>query len=363
MRENQSETDVRIRKKPISWGAVIVTYVVMLLLVGIQVGIIIMPGFDRLGEVFQVALIMGYWALVATVFGLFTNAQIKRGYDKPMGRLSAAAKQVAGGDFSVYLEPLHTPDKYDYIDVMFLDFNTMVQELGSIETLKNDFVSNVSHEIKTPLAIIKNYTTMLKQEHMPEETRIEYIKTIVDATDNLSMLVSNILKLNKLDNQEIEVSSEPFDLCRQLCDCALRFESLWEQKNIEFWVEIEDRAMIRADENMLEIVWNNLLSNALKFTNTGGRVTLTQTSEADSIRVTVSDTGCGMNQATMRHIFDKFYQGDTSHSGEGNGLGLALAARVVDKLGGTIIPSSEPGKGSTFTVTIPLRSETLTGRN
>ena len=352
---HQNEEDKRIKKKILRWRETAITYGTILLLVGIQSGIVVLPAFNNLHSFVQVTVIMGYWAILALAFTYITNWQIKRRYDSPMRTLSAAAKKVAEGDFSVYIEPKHTPDYYDYIDVMFLDFNTMVQELNTIETLKNDFVSNVSHEIKTPLAVIKNYTSSLRNKNLSEDMREEYIDTIAKATDNLSALVSNILKLNKLENQEIESAAESYDLCRQLADCALQFESLWEQKNIEFTVDIEDRATVQADRDMLEIVWNNLLSNALKFTNPGGEVTLKQTSDANTITVSVSDTGCGMDELTMKRIFDKFYQGDTSHSGEGNGLGLALAYRVTEKLGGSLTVVSDPGKGSTFTVILPVK--------
>ena len=353
MRRKPQTEDTRIKRKVMGWKGFFISYSVMLLLVGIQTGIVVFPAFFSINPAMQVTIIMGYWAIVAFFFGLITNWQIKKGYDIPMRRLSSAAKKVAEGDFSVYVEPPHTADKYDYIDVMFTDFNVMVQELGSIETLKNDFVANVSHEIKTPLAVIKNYTSALKREDLSPEVREEYMDTIIKATDNLSSLISNILRLNKLENQEIELPAKEYNLCRQLCDCALRFESLWEEKNIEFQADIQEKATILADSNMLELVWNNLLSNALKFTGFGGKVILTQTSEQDAIIVSVSDTGCGMNSEVQKHIFDKFYQGDTSHSGEGNGLGLALAFRIVDKLGGTLSVISEPSKGSTFTVTLP----------
>ena len=335
------------------WKGFVLTYAVMLLLVGIQTGLVVMPIFFKLNAIFQITIIMGYWAIVAIIFMSLTRWQIKNQYDIPMRILSNAAKDVANGDFSVYVEPTHTPDNYDYIDVMFTDFNVMVQELGSIETLKNDFVANVSHEIKTPLAVIRNYTTALRNENLSAETRKEYIDTIVKAADNLNTLISNILRLNKLENQEIEIPAEPYNLCVQLYDCALQFESLWEERNIEFSIDAEDKAVIAADKEMLEIVWNNLLSNALKYTAPGGSVSIAQTSEAGSITVSVSDTGCGMDVETVRRIFDKFYQADTSHSGEGNGLGLTLAYRIVEKSRGSLTVKSELGKGSTFTVTIP----------
>jgi signal transduction histidine kinase len=357
MRRRPEETDARVKKKIMGWREFTITYTVLLLLVGIQVGIIVLPFFERIHAFFQINIVMVYWALVAFSFSFITNRQIKEKYDRPMRILGGAAKQVAGGDFSVYVEPVHTADNYDYIDVMFLDFNTMVQELGSIETLKNDFVANVSHEIKTPLAVIRNYTTALGNEALPTDMRKEYIDTIVKATDNLTTLVTNILRLNKLENQEIETTAEPYNLCRQLYDCALQFESLWDEKKIEFIIDVEDRAVITADREMLEIVWNNLLSNALKYTEPGGKVSLVQTSDANRITVSVSDAGCGMDEETIKHIFDKFYQADTSHSGEGNGLGLTLALRIIEKVRGTLTVTSAPGKGSTFTVMIPLAGD------
>jgi len=344
------ESDVRVKEKKISWKQTVLTYCMMLLLVGIQVGIIVFPGYRSMNEFIQVAIIMIYWAIVAAIFASITNWQIKDGYDRPMRKLSEATKKVAEGDFSIYVEPIHTIDKHDYIDVMFLDFNKMVAELGSIETLKNDFVSNVSHELKTPLAVIKNYTTLLKKENLAAVTQEEYKDIIIEYTDRLSALITNILKITKLDSQAIETTVKPYDLCRQLADCFLQFESLWEKKDIEIEVDIEDRAVITADESMMEIVWNNLLSNAIKFTEPGGKIVLKQTSDTNTITVSVSDSGCGMSDETIKHIFDKFYQGDTSHSKEGNGLGLALAYRIVEKIGGTLTVESQVGKGSIFTV-------------
>ena len=299
-------------------------------------------------------VIISFWIILSAGFTVFTRWQIKKSYDQPMQLLAEATKAVAGGDFSVYVRPTHTADKADYLDVMIEDFNKMVAELGSIEILKTEFFSNVSHEIKTPLSVVQNYAELLQRDNVTDEQRKEYAADIIQSTKKLSGLITNILKLNRLEQQKIQPIPERYDLCAQLSECALQFEKIWEEKGINFEADLEDCATVAADESLLELVWNNLLSNAIKFTDKGGAVTLTQTSTADEIIVTVSDTGCGMNEKTLRHIFDKFYQGDTSHSAEGNGLGLALSLRVIQLSGGIITAKSVPGEGSVFTVRIPI---------
>ncbi|WP_218822716.1 HAMP domain-containing sensor histidine kinase [Thermoanaerobacterium thermosaccharolyticum] len=349
-RKKQKEKDSRIKVRRMSWHGYALTYIVLLVLSAGQW--MIYNEYVNLGSMPPEFIwgMLGYWAIVAAVFCSLIYFQIRKKFDEPMHRLSKAAKEVANGDFSVYLEPIHSTDKFDYVDVMFEDFNKMVEELGSIETLKSDFIANVSHEIKTPLSVIQSYAMALQKENLSFEQRKEYTDTIITASRRLTALVTNMLKLNKLENQEIRPVAEPYDLCRQLCNCALSFENLWEEKGIEFEADIEDQAVIRADESMLELVWNNLLSNAIKFTEPGGKITLKQTSDEDTVTVSVSDTGCGISDEAMKHIFDKFYQGDTSHSSEGNGLGLALVLRVIELLDGSISVKSEVGKGSTFTV-------------
>lgn len=339
-------------EKGLSWSMFFVTCLVIGLILGGQSLIhYLNAGAEDLSPWYLVES-AAYLAIVALAFCLVTKRQMYLAYDGPMHILSEAAKQVAGGDFSVWLAPVHVAEKKDYMDLMFEDFNKMVEELGSIETLKDDFIANVSHEIKTPLSVIQSYAMALQREDLSPESRDEYASTIAAATKKLTTLVTNILKLNKLEHQRIAPAAEPYDLCRQLCDCAIAFESLWEEKGISFEASIEDRAVINKDEGMMEIVWQNLLSNALKFTERGGKVTLTQTSQEDSVTVSVSDSGCGMDEGTILHVFDKFYQGDSSRSQDGNGLGLALALRVIELAKGRIAVQSAPGKGSTFTVTL-----------
>ena len=344
---------VRVSRFPLPLFGVI--FGGLMLASGIHQGVIILMRYLALNDIVLVHAVLFYWGVVSLGMTILIRHLMKTTYEKPVQELASATRKVAEGDFSVYVPPIHTADKLDYLDVMILDFNKMVAELGSIETLKTDFFSNVSHEIKTPLAVIQNSAQMLKEGGLTPEQQADYVDTIDRYSRRLSDLIANILKLNKLEKQNIQPKPEPYDLCAQLAECALLFEDRWERKGIEFEADLEDQAVIQADESLMELVWNNLLSNAVKFTPPGGRVALRQTSTAESVEVSVSDTGCGMDEETLQHIFDKFYQGDTSHSAEGNGLGLALVRRILRMTGGSISVTSAPGEGSTFTVRLPVR--------
>lgn len=330
---------------------------VLLLMSGIHQGLIVLMNALALNSVIQTFIPTIYWSAVAIGLTFFTRKKIKDTYEAPLHRLAEATEQVAGGDFSVYVSTVHTSDKLDYLDAMILDFNKMVEELGSVETLKTDFVSNVSHEMKTPIAIIKNYAELLQMKNVSEEEKLEYADNIREAAGKLSALISNILKLNKLENQRIDPEIESYDLCGQLEECILQYEELWDEKELELEVDMEEGAVVQADPSLMELVWNNLISNAIKFTEAGGKVTICQTGTSDYLEVSVSDTGCGMSRESVRHIFDKFYQGDTSHSQEGNGLGLALVRRILYLMNGEIQVISEKGKGSTFIVKLPRQKK------
>ena len=344
------QEDPRVRRRAFSWRMFWLILLVLCLLSAANVYILEL--FLKM-EFFSLLASMGvgtYWVGMACVAAIVIHQVSCAKFDKPMRRLSRAMRAVAQGNFTVSVQPVHKRSKFDYMDLMFEDFNAMVQELGSIETMKDDFIANVSHEIKTPLAVIRSYAGALQRDDLTEDERREYARTIASASDSLSMLISNILKLNKLENQEIVPNANVYDLTRQLCDCALAHEEQWEKKRIDFDAQLEERVMIMADESMLEIVFNNLIDNAIKYTEPGGRIVLRQEKDGADVVVTVSDTGCGMSEETTKRIFDKFYQGDTSHSGEGNGLGLALVKRVLDISGGRIQVRSVPGEGSEFIV-------------
>ena len=229
-------------------------------------------------------------------------------------------------------------------------FNRMAEELSGTETLRTDFISNVSHELKTPLAVIQNYGNMLAQPGLSEGQRREYAEAITDTSRRLANLITNILKLNKLENQQIFPTVRTYSLSEQLCECFLSFEGAWDAKNLEIETDLAENVMVDTDAELLSLVWNNLFSNAIKFTEPGGLVSLSLKTEGSLAIVTVSDTGCGISRETGAHIFEKFYQGDTSHAIQGNGLGLALVKRVIDIIGAEMSVESEVGKGSTFIV-------------
>ena len=270
--------------------------------------------------------------------------------ERPVKRIIDGAQKVMDGDLSTRIAPLRGVEPG--FNVIIDYFNRMVQELFGMETLRTDFIANVSHEMKTPLAVIQNYGTMLQQPNLSDEDRKDYARTVTNASQRLASLITNILKLNKLENQQIYPKKEHFDLGEQLCECLLGFENAWEAKNLEIETEIEDGVNVESDPELLSLVWNNLFSNAIKFTEEGGTIGLKLHTENGHAVVEVSDTGCGISPEVGVHIFEKFYQGDTSHATQGNGLGLALVKRVVDIVGGEISVSSELGKGSTFTVRI-----------
>lgn len=294
----------------------------------------------------------GNVVLLTFLFTAIDFLRRKLTVDLPVKRITEAAERIMQGDFTVRIKPLKGNLGTDGFNQIIDTINKMAQELSGTETLRTDFIANVSHEMKTPLAVMQNYGTLLQQPGLEEETRIEYAKAVSDSARRLASMMTNILKLNRLENQQIFPKAEEYDLSEQLCQCLLQFENVWEQADIEIDTEIADGVTVKADAELLSLVWNNLFSNAFKFTPSGGKVSVSLSATERHAIIRVSDTGCGMTPEVGAHIFEKFYQGDTSRATQGNGLGLALVKRVIDILHGEIAVESVVGKGTTFTVRI-----------
>lgn len=288
--------------------------------------------------------------LITSVF--YVIDAIRRYYTvrRPAEKIIEATERIMHGDFSYRIEISPIYETRNEFDEIACRINKMADALSSTETLRTDFIANVSHEIKTPLAVMSNYASLLRDDGLDEEKRREYVAAISSASQRLSSLVSNILRLNKLENQQITPNMQKYDLSEQLCECILQFESVWEEREIELDADIDEDIYVKNDPEMMSLVWNNLLSNALKFTESGGRVTVNVRSEGDFAVVRIEDTGCGISPEVGERIFEKFYQGDLSHTGGGNGLGLSLVKRVIDITKSTVSVESKLGEGSAFTV-------------
>lgn len=290
--------------------------------------------------------------LLSLIFTIIDWIRRKLMVDRPVKKITEATEKIMQGDFSVRIAPISHIGTDEKFNEIIHCLNKMTEELSSVETLRTDFVANVSHEMKTPLAVMQNFGTLLQAEELPDNKRIEYAKGVSDASRRLAEMMTNILKLNLLENQQIYPQATEYNLGEQLCECLLQFENVWEQKRIEIDTHIEEEIMIKADSELLSLVWNNLFSNAFKFTPEDGNVSVSLTATEKYAIVKVRDSGCGMSPEIGEHIFEKFYQGDTSHSVQGNGLGLALVKRVVDIMQGEINVESAVGEGSEFSVRI-----------
>ena len=295
-------------------------------------------------------LTFGNIILLSALFTIIDVIRRKCTTEKITEHIASAASRIVQGDFHVRIEPVSQMGVDQNFNEIIDCFNMMAEELDGVETLRTDFIANVSHEMKTPLAVMQNYGTLLQKPYLSEENRLEYAKGVTESSRRLADMMTNILKLNKLEKQQIYPKTEEYDLGEQLCECLLQFENVWEEKNIEIETDLADDVRVNTDGELLSLVWNNLFSNAFKFTPEGGKVSLVLETTENDIIVKIADTGCGMSPEVGTHIFEKFYQGDTSHATQGNGLGLALVKRVIDILQGEISVESSLGRGSTFIV-------------
>ena len=307
---------------------------------------VINKGFDKSTIALAGALYLLFGCTVSTGLIYFVKGRV---YHDKIKVFYDTASKVAKGDFNVRV-PIHFEKPKSEMDYLAVNFNKMLTEISSLENMRNNFVADVSHEIKTPLSVIQGYADLLQNQDLSVEKRSEYTFLLSEAITSLTNLVTNILKLNKIENQGI-IQKERFSLDEQIRYCILSFEDKIEEKNIELNVDLDD-ITVKSDKALLEIVWNNLISNAIKYTSYGGTVSIDLKKDKNGIMVRVADNGCGISREMQKHIFDKFYQGDASHSQEGNGLGLALVKQVVNMLNCKIEVESTLNKGSEFIVTI-----------
>lgn len=286
--------------------------------------------------------------VLITVVSIITATKVSKNIFKPFRNIQHAAKNIIHGDFSVRL-----PEDSGIleIDEVACDFNIMVKELGNTEMLKEDFIANVSHEFKTPLSVIEGYATLL-QGDINQAEKDEYINMILQNTEKLNTLTGNILILSKLENRSIPLEKEKFRLDMQICNIMVDFETFWEAKKMDIDLQLEP-VEFYGFRTLLAGVWSNLIQNAIKFSDTGGSLTITCNQLGSHVVIVISDQGIGMREETKIHMFDKFYQGEVSRSTQGNGLGLALVKQTIILSNGTISVESEPGAGSKFTINLP----------
>jgi len=287
-------------------------------------------------------------AVSALLLGTFMAAFAGRRFLRPIREMSKATKAIAKGNFNVRVSVPKNAEMSELVD----NFNRMTRDLGSTETLQKDFINNVSHEFKTPLASISGFAKLMQSGSIDEEQRMEYAGIIAEESDRLARLSSSILQLTRLDNAASLSDVAEYDLDEQLRRTVVMLASQWEPKGIDMLVEVED-IRLRGNRELLGEVWMNLLTNAIRFTPENGHITLRATELLDDIVVEVEDDGCGMTPEVKARVFERFYQGDRSHSNEGNGLGLALVKRVVELSGGRVEVESSPGAGSLFRVCLP----------
>ena len=282
---------------------------------------------------------------------------INRNVFTPLRKLTKLTKQVSDGNYNINTEGITNifTERTD-LGTLVESFEDMTQELSSTEIFRNDFIHNFSHEFKTPIISIRGFANQLYKGDLTPEQQKEFAKIILDESEHLANMSSNVLLLSKLESQEIVSDKENFSLDEQLRTCMLLMEEQWSDKNITIDMDLDEIEYYQ-NKDLLYHVWMNLFSNAVKFTGEGGTISVKCHPANDAIYIAVSDNGIGMDDATRNHIFEKFYQGDSSHATAGNGLGLSLVKRIIEMMGGRISVESALNKGSTFIVSLPSQTD------
>jgi len=325
-------------------------FLIMLLSMVLVIGVFALVYYFRLLPVSTAGGVLPFSMLVGSVIiGTILSAFFATRFLRPIRRLSRALDDVSKGDFSVRVPVSHAPAE---LAMLQRSFNHMAEDLSGIEMFRRDFIDSFSHEFKTPIVSIRGFARQLARDSLTEEQRREYIDIIVRESERLSRLSNNVLLLSRLENQQIITNKTDFYLDEQIRDCILLLEKQWSEKELELDLELHEIAY-RSNEELLSQVWLNLLGNAIKFSDPGESVHVSCRATPAGIVVQVRDHGPGMDAETMSHVFERFYQGDTSHAAEGNGIGLSIVQRICELCGGRVTVESEVGEGTCFTVTLP----------
>lgn len=281
--------------------------------------------------------------IVGTVLSLLYSRLIRRAINPYLDAL----QRISEGDYSVTI----TEHSLLFANTQIADkFNQMVKRLGSVETLSENFISDFSHELKTPIVSISGFAKLLKSDNLTEEERNEYLDVIINESERLVSLSQNVLLFSRLDDQVVEKST--FLLDEQLRQSVLLFAKTLQERKIQLDLSVE-KLPVHSSKQLLSNVWVNLIGNAIKFSPNNSTISVKAENRGDYLSVDIIDHGCGMDDETQQNIFNKFFQGDKSRSVEGNGLGLPIVQKVLKLVDGKILVQSELGKGSTFTVLLP----------
>ena len=278
---------------------------------------------------------------------------------KPLTRLTNAIKELSNGNYNVRVDNVGQ----DEISKLNQGFNQMARQLAKQDETRQKFISDISHEFQTPLTSIQGFANILKEEDLPKEQRVKYANIILYNSKRLSSLAKNMLQLTLLDREEIELELTNYSLVEQMNRVISTQENQAKEKNIEIVFEMPKKEIfIEGDEQRLEQVWTNIISNAIKYTNEGGLITITIKKSSKDIEVSIEDTGIGMSKEVVSHIFERFYREDKARNVEGNGLGLAIVKSIVDLHHGKIDILSQVDVGTNFIVRLPIEKQKLIER-
>ncbi len=333
-------------------STIFVVVLVTMLLTGIIAIILIQSGIAARLSDFGIYGAIALLALFATLFATAMTILLGRIPLRPFNVIAQGMEELSHGNYSVRTD-LRWPR---FMRRISESFNLMAEELGSTEMLRSDFVNNFSHEFKTPIVSIRGYARLLKGSGLTEAEREEYLDIIIRESTRLSELATNVLNLSKIENRTGLSDKTRYNVSEQIRRAVLLLEPKWSKADLDMDVELDECTFCGSAE-LMNNVWINLIDNAIKFSPPGGKIEIRLTERGDNLVFRISDHGCGMDEETQKHIFDRFYQGDTSHAAEGNGVGLAVVSKVVSLSGGTIQVRSSPGMGAEFSVILPVEQE------